>query len=141
LVCNVPFGVNGSSISPHSNRHSRPGYKFGLVRYVGEGVLNDVLMLKLKSFSLVWSVSLGVGVRLCQCMNNIEHKRKTSKTMPTIQNTNAQFYILAGKDEVVHWIDKLSCDQIGEIRSRGHKILYTRGEKILVETLGGSHIL
>ena len=50
-----------------------------------------------------------------------------------IQNPNAQFYILVGKDEVVHWIDKLFCDQIGEFGRQGDKILYTRGEKTLVE--------
>ena len=50
-----------------------------------------------------------------------------------IQKPNAQFYILVGKDETVHWIDKLFCDQIGEFRPRGGRILYTRGEKILVE--------
>lgn len=90
-------------------------------------------MSKLKSFNLVATVSSGIGAWLRQCMNNIEHKRKTSSIMPTIQNPNAQFYILIGKDEVLHWIDRLFCDQIGVFGPRGDMILCTRGEKILVE--------
>lgn len=133
LVCNVPLGVNGSSMSPHSNRHNLPGYKLGLVRYVGEGIRNDVPMSKLKSFNLVATASVGVGTRLRQCVNNIEHKRKTSRTMPTIQNPNAQFYTLMRKDRIVRWIDKLFCDQIGELLLRGDMILYTREERTLVE--------
>lgn len=90
-------------------------------------------MSKLKSFNLVATVSVGVGTRLRQCTNNIEHKRKTSRTMPTVQNPNAQFYTLMRKDRKVHWIDKLFCDQIGEFGPRGDMILHTRGEKTLVE--------
>jgi hypothetical protein len=43
--------VDGSSISPHSRRHNRPGYVRGLVRPVGDGRRMDDRISKVNSLS------------------------------------------------------------------------------------------
>jgi hypothetical protein len=80
-------------MSPHSNRHTRPGYNIGL-RYVGEGI-RILGFDKLKSLSFIWRDCVERCKARCVCrrrrMKYIDKRMRKSKTICIIVQLKDQF--------------------------------------------------